>query len=78
MPKYEVYGTVKVSVIQTIEADSEEEAERIAEEEWAGLTNYAGNGGTNQLVGVNDSSISLDTTDISREIEIDETHEVEE
>ena len=36
-----------------------EKAKRQAEDDFPGLTNYCGNGGTDQLVGVNNRSISL-------------------
>lgn len=42
--KYRVHGSVTIGVSMVVEADSEEEALETANEEWPGLTNYAGNG----------------------------------
>jgi hypothetical protein len=58
--KYKVYGTVKVGVEVTVDADDEESAIDAAYEEFGGLSGYCGNGGTNQLVGVNNPSVALD------------------
>lgn len=49
---YEVYGTATVVCSMMVEADSEEEAIEIANEEFGGLSNYAGMGSCNCLVGV--------------------------
>ena len=50
--KYEVYGHATVVCSMVVEADSEEEAIEIANEEFGDLTNYAGMGSCNCLVGV--------------------------
>jgi hypothetical protein len=50
--KYEVYGHATVVCSMVVEADSEEEAIEIANEEFGGLTNYAGMGSYDALVGV--------------------------
>lgn len=50
--KYEVYGHAEVVCSMVVEADSEEEAIEIANEEFGGLTNYAGMGSCDCLVGV--------------------------
>ena len=50
--KYIVYGHATVSCSMTVEADSEEEAIKIANEEFGGLTNYAGMGSCDCLIGV--------------------------
>lgn len=50
--KYEVYGYATVVCSMVVEADSEEEAIEIANEEFGGLSNYAGMGSCNCLVGV--------------------------
>ena len=60
MAKYRVYGTVRIGVSINVEADSDADALDIAHESFIGLTNYAGNGGTDQLVGVYDRDVSLD------------------
>lgn len=61
MKRYTVYGSVTIGVTMTVEASSEDEAIEVAERDWPGLSNYCGNGGTNQLVGVYDASVSLDS-----------------
>lgn len=53
--KYEVLGHATVICSMTVEANSEKEAIRIANEEFGGLTNYAGMGGTEHLLGVLDN-----------------------
>jgi len=58
--KYRVYGSVPVAVTMTVEAESAEAAIEAAYNEFPGLTGYCGNGGTDQLVGVHDSAVSLD------------------
>lgn len=50
--RYEVYGHATVVCSMVVEADSEEEAIEIANEEFGGLTNYAGMGSCDCLVGV--------------------------
>lgn len=50
--KYEVYGYATVVCSMVVEADSEEEAIEIANEEFGGLSNYAGMGSCSCLVGV--------------------------
>lgn len=60
MAKWHVYGTVPVSVTMTVDADSKEEAIELAYQDFDGLSNYYGNGGTDQLVGVHNRYISLD------------------
>ena len=50
--KYEVYGYATVVCSMVVEADSEEEAIEIANEEFGGLSNYAGMGSCNCLVGL--------------------------
>jgi hypothetical protein len=60
MAKWNVYGSVSVGVRMTVEADSQDEAISAAYENFPGLNGYAGNGGHDQLVGVNDSACSLD------------------
>ena len=53
--KYRVYGNATVVCSMVVEADNEEEAIEIANDEFGGLTNYAGMGSCNCLVGVLDS-----------------------
>ena len=60
---YNASGSISIGVNLRIEAGSLEEAQEIAERistgeyvegqpEWSGMTNYAGNGGTDRLVGL--------------------------
>jgi len=58
--KFKVYGTVKVGVTVTVDADDEESAIEAAYEEFGGLSGYIGNGGSDQLVGVHNPNVSLD------------------
>lgn len=53
--KYKVYGHATVVCSMVVEANNEEEAIEIANDEFGGLTNYAGMGNCNCLVGVLDS-----------------------
>lgn len=50
--KYTVYGTTQISVGITVEAETEEKAIDKAYEEFSGINNYCGNGGTDKLIGV--------------------------
>lgn len=52
MKKYRVYGHCTVVCAMTVEAESEEEAIERANDEFGGLTNYAGMGSGDCLVGV--------------------------
>ncbi len=65
MAKYEVFGHANVICSMMVEADREEEAIEIANSEFGGLTNYAGMGGTDKLIGVlsseDDRSVLVDT-----------------
>lgn len=55
MKTYEVIGHANVICSMRVKANSEKEAIEIANEEFGGLTNYAGMGGTEHLLGVCDS-----------------------
>lgn len=50
--KYEVFGHATVICSMIVYADNEEEAIEKANNEFGGLTNYAGMGGTDKLLGV--------------------------
>ena len=50
--KYEVTGYASVMCLMEVEADSEEQAIEIANDEFGSLTNYVGMGGTDKLIGV--------------------------
>lgn len=52
---YEVYGHAEVICSMRVRANSREEAIKIANNRFGGLQNYAGNGGTECLLGVSDS-----------------------
>ena len=58
--KFNVYGTVYVAVTVTVEADNADDAIDKAYDECSGLSGYVGNGGSDKLVGTNNSSVSLD------------------
>lgn len=50
--KYRVYGSTTLTCSMIVEANSEDEAIEVANEEFGGLTNYAGMGSYDCLVGV--------------------------
>lgn len=50
--KYRVYGSAILTCSMIVEANSEDEAIEVANEEFGGLTNYAGMGSCDCLVGV--------------------------
>lgn len=74
--KYRVYGSTTVTCSMTVEADSKEEAIEIANEEFGELTNYAGMGSCDCLIGVltseNERSIYADG-----EADFDDAEEIE-
>lgn len=76
MAIYEVNGHATVICGMRVEADSEEEAIKIANEEFGSLTNYVGMGGSECLLGVptseNDRCVFPDS-----EVEFDDAMEVE-
>lgn len=74
--KYIVYGHATVVCSIVVEADSEEEAIETANEEFGGLTNYAGMGSCDCLIGV---STSDDERCIypDSEVEFDDAEEIE-
>lgn len=55
MKKYTVTGHATVVCRMVVEAESEEEAIEKANEEFGSLTNYAGMGGIDKLLGVTSS-----------------------
>lgn len=50
--KYDVHGTVPVVVHITVEAESEEQAIKIATKKFKGIHEYLGNGDCDKLIGV--------------------------
>lgn len=50
--KYDVHGTVPVVVHIIVEAESEEQAIKIATKKFKGVHEYLGNGGWDKLIGV--------------------------
>jgi len=52
MKKYRVYGNVSLVCSMVVEAESKEDAIAKAYDEFGGLTNYAGMGSCDCLVGV--------------------------
>lgn len=65
MKEYEVYGHATVICSMRVKANTEKEAIEKANEEFGGLSNYVGMGGTDKLLGVQntdyDQSVLLDT-----------------
>ena len=60
MKQYRVEVPYIVTVCAIVEAENEEQAIDIAFDEGASLTGYAGNGGSNKLVGVYGDNLSVD------------------
>ena len=60
MKSWNVYGSVPVGVRMRVEAETKEEAFEKAYEQFPGLTNFAGNGGVDKMVGVYENDCSLD------------------
>lgn len=67
MKKFKVIGRVQVAVYKEVWANSEDEAYDKASEQLSCLTEYAGNGGWDKLIGVEEDGESVDTE--SNEIE---------
>lgn len=67
MKKFKVIGTVQVAVYKEVWAHNQDEAYEKAYEQLSSLTEYAGNGGWDKLVGVEGQGESVDTE--SNEIE---------
>lgn len=61
MKKFKVYGTVQVAVYKEVWAHNEDEAYAKASEQLSCLTEYAGNGGWDKLIGVEEDGESVDT-----------------
>ena len=59
MKKYQVIGTVAVSVYKEVWANSEDEAYTKAYKELDSLTEYCGNGGYDKLIGVENEGESI-------------------
>lgn len=59
MPRYRINGYIPVSVTIELEANSREEAEDLAFDEYDMLSEYAGNGGYDKLVGTDRHEVSL-------------------
>lgn len=74
--KYEVYGHTTLVCSMVVEANSEDEAIEIANEEFGGLTNYAGMGSCDCLVGVLTSEDERCIYPDS-EVEFDDAQEIE-
>jgi len=60
MPKFTVYGMIGVSVSVEVEAEDEDDALDKADEEFGGVTSFAGNGGHNKLIGVSGTHESIE------------------
>lgn len=56
---YEVRGTITIEVLKRVKANDEYEAMELAEEHFKGLDEYCGNGGHDKLIGVYESSESV-------------------
>lgn len=74
MKLYRVYGTTTVNVTKEVWANSEDEAIEKAYEQLPCLTAYCGNGGYDNLVGVEEENEMVETFD---DIEYDYAKELE-
>lgn len=63
MTKYRIYGTTTVSVVKEVWANSEDEAYDKAYAQLDCLTAYCGNGGCDQLIGVEGEGESVAADD---------------
>lgn len=75
MKKYRVFGHCTVVCSMVVEAGNEEEAIERANDEFGGLTNYAGMGSCDCLIGVLDSADERCVFPDS-EVEFDDCEEV--
>lgn len=57
---YEVEGIISIRVKKRVKANERDEAIRLADKYFNGLTCYCGNGGTDKLIGVSDYSESVE------------------
>lgn len=62
MATWKVFCTMPVFATITVDADNEDEAIEAAMQ-YASLTGYVGNGGTDKMVGTGDSNVSLEPGD---------------
>ena len=58
---YEVKGTCEVTILKRVKANNEDEAMELAEQLFQGVHSFLGNGGSDKLIGVYDSSESIET-----------------
>lgn len=58
MKTYRVTGMCKIICGMTVKAEDEKEAIEKANEMFGGLSSYVGNGGTDKLLGVSDTSFN--------------------
>lgn len=75
MKKYRVHGVVEVEVTKEVWANNEDEAYEKAYNQLSCLTEYAGNGGWDKLVGVDGHDESVDTC--GNEINYNDIEELE-
>lgn len=75
MKRYRVYGHVTLTCSMEVEAENEKEAIEKANDEFGGLTNYAGMGSTDCLVGVLSAEDSR-CIESDGEVEFDDCEEV--
>jgi hypothetical protein len=61
--KYRVTGKADVWVSIIVEADSKESAIEQADRDFGGVGGFAGNGGSNKLIGVTGSKESIESGD---------------
>lgn len=75
MKRYRVFGHVTLTCSMVVEAENEQDAIEKANDDFGGLTNYAGMGSTDCLVGVL-SSEDERCIEADGEVEFDDCEEV--
>jgi len=59
MKKYNVLGNTSITVCVTVEANNKEEAINKVKAQFNGIHSYCGNGGTDKIIGVESSNVSI-------------------
>lgn len=77
MQKYAVYGKVTAFVCVELEAEDKEDAIERAYDECSSTTAFAGNGGTDKIIGVCDTDSATVSINCDEEIEYTEAEEID-
>lgn len=77
MKKYAVYGKVTAFVYVELEAEDKEDAIERAYDECSSVMAFAGNGGTDKIIGVCDTDSATVSINCDEEIEYTEAEEID-